>query len=168
MLAYVMRDGRGEVDALLRTVAATLSGDGQRIVGTVQHNTDRSDGRACTMELEVLPSGQMFGISQDLGGGASGCRLDPDGFSMAVHAVQQALETGADLLLINKFGKQEAEGHGFRDLVAQALHEGIPVLIGLNAKNLAAFLTFAEGLAEEVEGNLPAVMGWCRETGRVA
>ncbi|MCA0044455.1 DUF2478 domain-containing protein [Celeribacter sp. ASW11-22] len=155
-----MRDGRGEIDALLRTFATGFEADGRHVVGTVQHNIEIADRAKCAMRLEVLPTGQLIDISQDLGDGAIGCRLDPDGFAAAVQAVQNGLERGADLFLVNKFGKQEAEGGGFRNLIGVALSQNIPVICGLNKKNLPAFEQFAEGMAEEVTATLEALTSW--------
>ena len=44
---------------------------------------------------------------------------------------------------MNKFGKREAEGKGLVPVIAEVLQRGLPVLIGANWLNLAAFLTFA-------------------------
>lgn len=64
--------------------------------------------------------------------------------------VASFLQTGPDVLIVNKFGKQEAEGEGFRPVIAAALAVGIPVLVGLNTLNAPAFRSFASGLAVEL------------------
>jgi hypothetical protein len=66
------------------------------------------------MELTVLPRGPALCISQDLGAGARGCQLDPGALERAVARVDMSLaEDAPELLIVNKFGKREAEGHGF-------------------------------------------------------
>ena len=70
----------------------------------------------------------------------------PSALEDAVGHVTQEIRKGADILVINKFGKHEAEGHGFRDVIADALVNNIPVLVGLNQLNLDAFKEFAGGL----------------------
>ena len=105
--------------------------------------TTRVRGR-CDMDVRVLPQGTTLRISQSLGRGARGCRLDADALETAVTLVDAALENGADCLIINKFGKQEANGRGFRNTIAEALVRELPVLVGLNGLNLEAFQTFAE------------------------
>lgn len=127
------------VDALMQS--------GLRIVGALQYN--RPGGSDCDMELEILPSGPRMPISQDLGPGADSCRLDIQAFEQAVGEVAARLG-GADLLVINKFGKVEAGGRGFRPLIGEALGAGIPVLIGVPAQTRAAFLAFADDLAQEL------------------
>jgi Protein of unknown function (DUF2478) len=49
-------------------------------------------------------------------------------------------------LIINEFGKHEAEGRGFRAVIAKALSEDSPVLVGVNALNLLALEAFENGL----------------------
>lgn len=70
---------------------------------------------------------------------------------------RRSLSVVADLVILNKFGKQEAEGRGFREALAGAVAEGIPVLVGLNALNKAAFETFAAGLPTECPPTLEAL-----------
>lgn len=79
---------------------------------------------------------------------------------MSVAEVEASLSGGADLVILNKFGKQEAEGRGFREVLAGAVAEGIPVLVGLNALNNAAFEAFAAGLATECPPTLEALTQW--------
>ena len=54
---------------------------------------------------------------------------------------------GADLLIGNRYGKHEAEGRGFRNVIAEALARDVPVLVGLNGQGREAFDAFAGGLA---------------------
>ncbi len=71
------------------------------------------------------------------------------------------LEAGtADLLILNKFGKQEMEGRGFRPAIAEALALGVPVLTGINADNRAAFDTFVAGMAEALPPDFDAILAW--------
>jgi nucleoside-triphosphatase THEP1 len=80
-----------------------------------------------------------------------------------VGLVKVSLSSGADLLIVNKFGKHEAEGRGFRDVIAEAVAMEIPVLVGLNALNRPAFESFAEGLAVQLPSDPAALMAWVKE-----
>ena len=67
-----------------------------------------------------------------------------------------ALATDPDLLVINRFGKTEAEGGGVRPLIADAVDRGIPVLIAVPWRNIASWRVFAGELAVEFGfGDLP-------------
>lgn len=159
-LAYTMAPGRGDTDLILERLAADLAAGGLRCCGTVQINSERANAGPCDMDVRVLPDGAVLRISQDLGPHARGCRLDPAALETAVGLVAASLSCGADLLIINKFGKHEAEGQGFRNVIAEAVAQDIPVLVGLNALNRTAFDNFADGLAVHVPSDHAALMAW--------
>ena len=160
MLAYTMAPGRGDTDLVLEGLAADLAARGLRCCGTVQINTERVDAGPCDMDVRVLPDGPVLRISQDLGPSARGCRLDPAALETAVGLVAARLSSGADLLIINKFGKHEVEGRGFRDVIAQAVAMDVPVLVGLNALNREAFETFAGGMVVRLPPERAALKDW--------
>ncbi len=159
-IACTMAPGRGDADLLLEGVACHLLARGIRVCGTVQINTDRPDAGPCDMDVRVLPAGPTLRISQNLGKAARGCRLDPAALEAAVALVEAGLREGADILVINKFGKHEAEGRGFRAAIGEAVAKGIPVLVGLNTLNAAAFHEFVGGLATEVAPTPEALLAW--------
>jgi hypothetical protein len=159
-IAYTMAPGRGDTDLLLHGFARSLIARGLRPSGTAQINTERADAGPCDMDVLVLPDGPVIRISQDLGPASRGCRLDPEALEEAVGLVGSSLARGADCLIVNKFGKHEAEGRGFRPVIAQALELEIPVVVGINELNRQAFLDFAEGLAVEVAPRSVALAEW--------
>ena len=87
--------------------------------------------------------------------------MDPGALETAIAASEQRLPE-ADALIVNKFGKQEALGRGFRGLIADAMERGIPVLVGLNVLNRDAFDDFTGGVGEEVAPEVDAVADWLR------
>ncbi|MFX0544734.1 DUF2478 domain-containing protein [Roseovarius sp. S1116L3] len=162
MLAYTMAPGRGDTDLILERLANDLAAQGVRCCGTVQINTERCYSGPCDMDIRVLPDGPILRISQDLGPSARGCRLDPAALETAVGLVGARLSSGADLLIINKFGKQEADGRGFREVIAQAVELDVPVLVGLNELNRAGFEAFAAGMAVQLPPEGAALSAWAR------
>ena len=82
--------------------------------------------------------------------GARGCRLDEAELARAMMEATSALAADPDLLLINKFGKSEAEGRGFRPLIAEALERNIPVLIAVPWSNMESWRHFAGDFAYEI------------------
>lgn len=164
MLAYVIHDkddGNGRMAALARRLAA----QGLRLAGAVQTNLNRSADCACDMELTVLGTDAApIRISQSLGEGSQGCRLNADGLERAAALAASGLD-GADVALVNKFGKQEAAGRGFRDFIAAAMAEEIPVLIAVAPELVAAFTGFAGDYATPL--TWAEAEAWCRATRRV-
>ena len=158
-IGYVSLPGRGATDACLARAVAILSARGVPMAGTVQTNPERPGRHVCDMDLRVLPDGPVLRISQDLGAGARGCRLDGGALETAVTEVTSRLD-GAALLVVNKFGKQEALGRGFVPVIAEAMGRGLPVLLGVNGLNLPAFDCFAEGLAAPLPADPDSVAAW--------
>mgnify|MGYP005848794877 CR=1 FL=1 len=170
MFAYVMtRGARGEIDRLLAEVAARLQAEGWQLAGAVQHNSGEiCAGGPCDMELRLLDGGGTIRISQSLGALSEGCRLDPAGLEAAAGHVAVSLqrsETMPRLMIVNKFGRQEAEGRGFRPVIAEALGAGIAVLTGVGHDQEAEFAAFAGGLATALAPDIEAILGWCRAPG---
>ncbi len=161
MLGYITTEGRGASDVLLFGVARRLRDQGVVVAGAVQENVERDPARKCDMELHVLTNTSVVRISQDLGRHATGCRLDASGLEQAVGLVEASLANGPDILIINKFGKQEVDGHGFRPLIGRAIAEGIPVLTAVNQGNLPGFLGFAGGMGESLTPEEAAILTWC-------
>lgn len=161
-IAYTMAPGPGDMDQLLLRLAEALVADGHRPYGTVQINTETDTGEPCDMDVKVLPDGPVIRISQSLGPGATGCRLDPDAMAQAVRVVEAGLSVDADCLIINKFGKQEASGQGFRQAIAEALALDLPVIVGLNAANTKAFEAFTDGAGEAIPADLGALQSWIK------
>ncbi len=165
-IAYVMNTEQGATDRFLTQTAAAAIQQGHAVIGVVQTNTPRPKTHRCDMDVQVLPDGPIIRISQELGPQARGCALDPAALERAVVEVQKTLAQGADLLIVNKFGKHEAAGRGFRPLIAEALSQDVPVLVGLNPLNRAEFESFADGLAQELAADSAAVADWIETTCR--
>jgi len=157
-----MEPSRGGTDLLLAAVATELAASGFSVCGTVQINSDREDCTGCDMDVRVLPHGPTIRISQSLGKESKGCRLDPSALELAVGHTKESLANGADVLIINKFGKHEAQGRGFREVIAEALSQDIPVIVGLNQLNEQAFKDFTSEVAVSLPPNIESAMSWVK------
>lgn len=158
-IAYTMAPGHGDTDLLLYTAAQEFRARGFHTCGTVQINTER-EGHPCDMDVKILPDGPVLRISQSLGRESKGCRLDPSVLETAVGLVATRLGADVDVLIVNKFGKHEADGRGFRTAIAEAIAREIPVLVGVNTLNLDAFEAFAGPQAVRLEPSVKGIVGW--------
>lgn len=164
-LAYVTVPGRGRIDDLVAEVVRTFAGDGVRLAGTVRVRPVDLHGHPCDMDLRVLPDGPGFRISQPLGSGAKGCRLD-GGVIETIAAAVEARLPAADLLVVNKFGRQEARGRGLCPAITAAIEKGIPTLVGVNEMNTPAFLAFSADTAAPLAPEVCAVRTWFEKVQR--
>lgn len=162
MLGYLiapdtMVPSAGEV---LAALAARLEAEGAALAGAVQIKTRALADAACDVDLRVLGIDEPpRRITQSLGPGASGCRLDTGALAEAAGRAASVLGRGTDLVIVNKFGKVEAAGGGFRDLIAAALADDIPVLTAVAPEMLDDFGAFSGDLAEAVATE--ALDDWC-------
>jgi len=134
------------IDALLTDLAASLVTSGWRVAGAVQRRVETAEDCGCAdLEVQGLRSGQVFRISQTLGPGSQGCRLDPGGLACCAQMLLDEIAAGVDFLILNRFGKAEAEGRGFREVIGVALSAGIPVLTAVRPRHLAGWNAFTGG-----------------------
>ncbi|UWQ81256.1 DUF2478 domain-containing protein [Leisingera sp. S132] len=164
-LAYVMTEERGATDRLLSELAERLEAKGIRLAGIVQTNVECYDKELCDMDVRVLPDGETIRISQSLGAGARGCRLNPEALEQAVGQVSATLQSdpAPQLMIVNKFGKHEADGRGMRPIIGEALALGIPVISGVNKMNVEPFQAFADGMAVAAGPDLDALAEWAEQ-----
>ena len=161
-IACTLAPGRGDTDLLLQGLANSLVADGLKVCGTVQINSEAPCEGPCDMDVQCLPDGPIIRISQSLGKHARGCRLDPEALEKAVGWVEGRIRDDIDFLIVNKFGKHEADGRGFRNAIAQALEADIPVVVGLNSMNRDKFHEFTGNAAVEVSPDPIALLDWAR------
>lgn len=159
-LAAIVYPSGFPIDELMVEVAARLKDEGARLGGVVQHNNGDCDSGCAAMALEDLASGRLFPISEDRGAGATGCRLDAAGLAAAGGAVASALAGRVDLLIINKFGKQEAFGQGLRAEIAAGCLSGLPLLTAVRADMLTAWGEFVGEDWQALPPEREAVTGW--------
>lgn len=156
-----IRFDRGDIDGFFTTTSQTLTAMGYRVRGALQ--TRGAMGGEChcaDMDLTTLGSNQIFRISQPLGNGAHGCRLHPGALAECSVFIEQELEQGADLLILNRFGRGESEGRGFRDLIGKAMALNVPVLTALRPTYAEAWSAFGAGVACDLMMDQDAVLKW--------
>ncbi|BBF92335.1 hypothetical protein BLTE_10200 [Blastochloris tepida] len=149
-------------DRLLADIASRLRREGARLAGVVQHNELHPERHRCDMTLCDLSSGRLIRITQNLGRDSQGCRLDTAALEDAAGLVETAVRAGADMLVLNRFGKREAEGRGLSGALALAIDRDIPVLVGLNRTNEDSWDAFTGSLALSLPPDGDSVLAWCR------
>ena len=163
-LAAVLYTGGkgGAADAALAEAMDVLAAEGWRLGGSVQYNRAMEDRCACDMTLKDLGTGRLVEISEDRGPLARGCRLNSVALEELTGLAAASLAKGIDLLVVNKFGKRETEGHGFRQAIETAVGLGVPVIALVSESNLAGWAEFTAGLDERFDADLDAILAWCR------
>ncbi len=165
-LAAVAYQTGFQIDEFLIHAANLLRADHVRLSGILQENTRNAAGSCSAMTLIDLTSQSRFGISQDLGSQAQGCRLDPHGLTEIGALLDRSLDRTIELLVLNKFGKAEAEGGGLRSVLAHVIETGIPLLTAVRPPYIEAWSEFHGGLAVDLPTDLGRVLAWCGDAVR--
>ena len=160
-ICALLRDKEGAADILFERLAERARRAGLRLAGALQRDEPPPGRRRCDMVLTDLASGLRTPISRDRGDLAAGCRLDQGALTEAAERVERSIrDAPPDLVILNKFGKAEAElGGGMRDAIAAALEAGIPVLIGVAPAYAPALRDFAGEMCV-IAGDEDGVSHW--------
>jgi hypothetical protein len=163
-IAAVSCEADFPIDEFFAGIVAALRADNLRLGGAIQQNTATAGPAACCgdMVLVDLASGERVTISQDLGAEAEACRLDSAGLNEMSGRLELNVDESIDLLILNKFGKAEAEGNGFRSVIARAMDVGVPLLTAVKPLHREAWHRFHGGLAAELSPESGDVLTWCR------
>ncbi|MCC6948365.1 MAG: DUF2478 domain-containing protein [Bradyrhizobiaceae bacterium] len=167
LIAAVGHEAGFPIDRFLSAVASTLRAENVRLGGAVQQDPAQSDsavgGTCCAdMVLVDLASGARVIISQDLGAEAQACRLDTGSLAEMGRRLEDAIDESIDLVILNKFGKAEAEGGGFRSVIARAMEIGVPLLTAVAQPHREPWQNFHGGFAVELAPTADEVLAWCR------
>jgi hypothetical protein len=149
-------------DRLMREALSPLRDRGLPIAGVLQvEQPPADDCHPCDMLLEELAGGEIVALSENRGKHARGCRLDVGVLTELAEAVQSSLQADEPrLLVVNKFGKIEADGGGLREAIADAVALGIPVLVGVPVRNLDSWRAFTADLATELAPEATEIERW--------
>lgn len=159
-IVYNPSDG-AQLDLLMTRVARQLQARDFRLAGVVQINSGDGNRKRCDMELEDIASGTRVRISEDRGSGSRGCRLNSSALEKLAGTVNASLDAPIDVVLINKFGKREADGGGFRQVIGAALSGQARVLVGVSVANLQSWDDFAFGLYHQLPADSACIVNWC-------
>lgn len=160
--AVVYRDGEG-VDFLIAGVVKALQLEGAVLCGVLQQETAHPGTCCASMYLENISNGARLQLSQELGSGSQGCRLNPHTLAESSGQLLQEMKECPDMLVLNRFGKGEAEGHGFRAVLEKAHQLHIPVLIGVKETYCVAWDDFAGDFSHTLKVDAGSVLMWCKK-----
>jgi nucleoside-triphosphatase THEP1 len=158
-LAALVYGADQDPDAILRDFADEMKRQGFRVVGLVQAGQCADS----SLSAVLVHSGEKLLLAQDFDPAAAGCRLDVSRLEGVGARVADALEAGADLLIINRFGKRERDGKGLAYLIERALGADIPVVIAVSQERFAEWIKYAGGMSVKLACERPALETWWRK-----
>jgi hypothetical protein len=147
-------------DALLRSFAADVANVGCRVVGFHQEGHCHATNG---MRLTLLPSGVAVSITQELGPDSNSCSLDPTQLDCACAELRRYLtSSGAELVVLNRFGRLEEAGRGLRAEIIAAVLAEIPLIIAVSEHRFDAWNRFVGGMSVKLACRRDHVDQWWR------
>ncbi len=110
---------------------AVLAESGVRIAGVVEDRDPASAARRAAGTLRNISTAESNKIYLDTTREDTSCRVDALGIGAACDRVMLEI-AGADLVVLSKFGKLEAEGDGLYPALEAAFEAGKPVLTAVS------------------------------------
>jgi hypothetical protein len=144
-------------DRILSDFAADLHAGGHRAAGLVQLGHRRFDS---ALYAKLLHTGENMALFRDVDAATGGRRLDLDRLRDAGERIAAAIDLGADIVIVNRFGRQECEGKGLSPLIAHAIRADIPVVVAVPGYRFADWIRFAEGMSVKLPCNRLALDAW--------
>ena len=143
--AAVVYGAGDESDRLLLDFSEHLRRSGFRVAGIVQRGRAGEAGNS-NLGAVMLPGNEVVGMAHDPGSSSCGCRLHAEWVAHSARMLATAIERGVDLVIVNRYGKLETEGHGFIDLIKQTVSADIPALIAVPEPRFAAWTRYSGGM----------------------
>jgi hypothetical protein len=166
-VAAIVYPPEEDPDRLLIDFADDLRQSGLRPVGVVQAGRScRSD--APRLGVVMLPGAHTARLVPDGELRRTGCCLDAGRLDAVAQGLAAAIGEGADLVIINRFGRSEVAGGGLIDVIARAVAADIPVLIAVPQRHFPAWLSFCGGMSVRLPCRREALDGWWHSLARRA
>jgi hypothetical protein len=157
--AAVVYGAGDEPDRLLLDFSERLCRSGLRVAGIVQLGRAGHAGNS-NLGAVMLPGNEVVAMAHDPGSSSCGCRLHAGWVADGASIIAAAIERGVDLVIVNRFGKLEAEGQGFIDLIKQAVSADIPALIAVPEHRFAAWTRYSGGMHVRLPCRRAALDRW--------
>lgn len=155
-LVAILFERNDPVDSIVTAFIKRVRAQGVRVSGLTQEPGAGED----EVFMRDLDTGETFAIMQDLGAAAEGCAVDPAQIAIGAQRLDAARARRPDLLIVNRFGRLEAEGGGMRAEIAAAIAEGLALLIAVPTRFLDAWNEFAGGLDTQAPPTEAALAAW--------
>ncbi len=147
---------------LLQRFARELQAQGWRVGGIVQ--VSLREGGDCIGGVDAieLDTGLHIPINRPTKSSLENntCTLDTQALAQTSAAIARAITQRMDLIVVEKFGEQEQQGHGLATDILNAVAEGIPTLVAVPQGVRAQWREFTGNLGDETPYSIDALRDW--------
>jgi uncharacterized protein len=146
----------------LRDFADLLKKRGWHVSGLVQEVMRDSNGHKLGLDAINLKTGERLPLArpskEDREAGT--CGFDIGLLAETSSVLLEAMNTNADLLIIEKFGEREQDGRGLAEEIVSAALSGIPTLVAVPASALETWNEFTGRLGVLLPHDTESLWDW--------
>jgi hypothetical protein len=154
-------------DTALAEAVRRLQACGLQVGGLLQNGVGGSAAHCAGLFLEDIGSGRRVPLFENRGAATRGCRLDPGGLAEAAGWLQDAIARRVNVLVVNRFGRQEAEGRGLLDEIAGAVTANIPIVIAIEETFVPAWDAFVGEETTRLDADAGRIAAWAENQAAV-
>jgi hypothetical protein len=159
-VGVLLYDNSVAVDAMLADSVQRIRESGIRVSGLLQRFGHRLTNGKRSMWLRDIATGKTLRLDRPATPDTAGLLIDPAALTRAAALMRRAIASGADLVVVNRFGKAEADGAGLRAEIAAAIGSGAIVLIPVRFTLLDDLEGFLGSTAPLVLPSADAIVNW--------
>jgi nucleoside-triphosphatase THEP1 len=158
-VAAICTSSGTEADRLIDGFVGQLQGQGRQVMGLRQRlKGDCASG--CGIHLQSIDTGGYHRMTQELGSGSISCNVDAEALELLAVSLMNDLNKNVDLVVINRFGKREAEGAGFCCVIERAIELELPVLTVVKDAWRDTWLDYGGDWVTTLPMESAAIMQW--------
>ena len=156
---YVPRQPRGDA---LGEFVRELKSAGIKVGGLLQEVVRNPDGSRDRIDTIDIATGKRVVINQTTPETLKShlCSLDTAALAETTQVLRRAVAEGAQLIVVEKFGHQEAEGEGLASDILDVIASGVPMLVAVPETSFEAWQDRTGGLGVRLGFALDCFRDW--------
>ena len=160
--AAVLFDKNKSAPGLFANFAKRMLDAGVKVGGIVQELHSTTHGKMGSIDAVEVDTGKRINIkTPHLPTTAAGtCLLDASMLAECSSAIDRAIFGNFDLVIIEKFGRQESRGEGLVDEIMKALASDTPAIIALPQNYKSEWDEMTGGEIEILSADIDAMVKW--------
>lgn len=164
IFAGVVYERGAPIRTVMKTFVRELVKDGVNVHGILQESPEDLPPAAegCGVDAIDIKTGEHVALVRPTQYELDNkiCSLDLSQLAEASMILRRALDDGADIVVVEKFGKHEKDGGGLADDLMAVISEGIPTVVSVPQDERASWQAFSGGLADELACDLDQIRAW--------
>lgn len=147
-------------DLVLFEFVKDLQTSGKRVAGMLQLGRQADAHRDHAIQVTLLLQKKDIALSHRVLPQPVCCGLEMRSLHQLTDAVTTDIRSGADVVVINRFGKLEVEGGGFVQAIAAAAALDIPVIVAVPESNFRSWIAYSGGMSVKLACNRRNIESW--------